>query len=235
MLLFVTLFQGNSHLVIGETLHICSQSSQQIYYSSCTTLSQFANNQASYTRANTTLIFYGGNHTLTTGIVVSNVIAFSMLDLSNAAIINCHDRANMTFTNVSEVYMCGLTFIGCGGNTVDSVNFLAIEHTKLHAKNGSSTSIQIIESIAVITSTNFSLNTNGSYRSDIEYSRLIPRWFPQLPVPINITVGGALIITNSTLSIDNCGFDRNSANIGGAVFVESESKVDCHQKLYLHF
>ena len=63
------------------------------------------------------------------------------------------------------------------------------------------------------------LNRNGSR---LEYFQLI-----QSPLlgSVTITVGGALIVTNSTLTIDNCMFDRNSANVGGATFIESKSKV----------
>ena len=63
------------------------------------------------------------------------------------------------------------------------------------------------------------LNRNGSY---LEYFQLI-----QSPLlgSVTVTVGGALIVTNSTLAIDNFMFDRNSASVGGAVFIESKSKV----------
>ena len=221
--LFVTLFNGNSHLIMCETLHVCSHGSQH-NISSCLTLSQFADGQVCYSRPNTTLIFNGGNHTLGTGIVLSDVMAFSMLSENfSAAVIYCHEGANMTFSNVSEVYIRGLTFAGCGGNKVHYVGLLKIEDSEFHGKTSSATSILISESNANITGTHFLLNEHGSYRSDIEYIRLHPSIDPHFLV--TITVGGALTITSSTLSIDNCQFDRNSANVGGAVFIESESKV----------
>ena len=58
---------------------------------------------------------------------MSNVAAFSMISAEDSrAVINCHEGINnifMTFSNISEVHISGLMFIGCGGSTVNSVNF----------------------------------------------------------------------------------------------------------------
>ena len=91
VLLFVTLFQENSHIAMCEVLHLCPHSSQH----SCLSLSQFANGQKNHTRPNTTLIFNEGNHTTATGIVVSNVAAFSMISAEDSrAVIICQKDIN---------------------------------------------------------------------------------------------------------------------------------------------
>ena len=225
-LFFVMLLHGSLYFAKCETLQVCSESDQ--YFPSCLTLSQFAKNSINLTRSNTTLLFIGENHThyLTKGILVSNVIEFSMTSTSKA-IINCHEGTNLTFFNISKVYIRNLTFIGCGGNTIDSVDLLQIDHSHFHGKNNTATSILIIESNANLTDTYFLSNVYGSYRSDGEYFRLINFSDPSYRAFFAL-VGGALIITHSTLNIDNCLFERNAANIGGAIFSEFESNIYNH-------
>ena len=222
-LFFVMLLHGSLYFAKCETLQVCSESDQ--YFPSCLTLSQFAKNSINLTRSNTTLLFIGENHThyLTKGILVSNVIEFSMTSTSKA-IINCHEGTNLTFFNVSEVYIRNLTFIGCGGNTIDSVDLLQIDYSHFHGKNNTATSILIIESNTNLTDTHFLSNVYGSYRSDGEYFRLINFSDPSYRAFFAL-VGGALIISHSTLNIDNCLFERNAANIGGAIFSEFESNI----------
>ena len=48
----------------------------------------------------------------------------------------------------------------------------------------------------------------------------------------SITVGGALTVTNTTLLCDICGFDGNTANIGGAIFSERGSNVTVRNSVF---
>ena len=218
VLLLVTLFQRNIHLVMSDRLKVCSDNIGD----SCLTLTQLASNQTILTSQNTTLILDGGDHNLATGIAVSNVAVFAMASNGTSGTISCsHKGVNMTFSNISEVHISGLKFFGCGGSTVNSVSSLMIEDSQFIGNNGSATSVLIRQTIASIKGTNFSFNTNGSYR---EHFSLIPSsaFGPDLGTT---TAGGALIVFNSNLTIGGCHFDGNSANVGGAVFIESESTV----------
>ena len=153
---------------------------------------------------------------------MSNVTVFAMASNGTCGTISCsHKGVNMTFSSISEVRISGLTFFGCGGSTVNSVSYLTIEDSQFIGNNSSATSVLIKQTIASIKGTNFSFNTNGSYR---EHFSLIPSSAFGQDLGIT-TVGGALIVFNSNLTIDDCHFDGNSANVGGAIFIESESTV----------
>ena len=41
-----------------------------------------------------------------------------------------------------------------------------------------------------------------------------------------IRIGGAMIVNCSNLTINNCTFDGNSANIGGAIFSDFENHIN---------
>ena len=234
VVLFITLFHGRSNFVVCKTLHLCD-SSQYFHNSSCLTLSEFAIDERNYTGPNTTLIFGRGNHTLATGIVVSNIVAFSMLSITKAA-IHCHEGANMTFLNVSEVYIHGLVFLGCGGNSVHLVKYLKIEESNFHGIKVNAASMLISESNANITGTAFLLNSGSYiYPSDIEIFVLIKdfkRFATSENVDVTITAGGAFIIASSNVTIDHCVFRNNSANFGGAIFVKSNSNIFLNNSVF---
>ena len=124
----------------------------QNYSSFDLTLSQFANNFTRYQKPNTTLIFIEGMHTLDIEITVSNVVEFSMmsmnmLDYSEQPIIDCSQHARFIFSNVSYVYIGGLTLVGCDDNIIESVDQLIITCSRIIGKANNNSGLTITKSV----------------------------------------------------------------------------------------
>ena len=101
---------------------------------------------------------------------------------------------------------------------------LAIEHSMFLGQYNSGTALTIVESNVNMTETVFHSYVIGKYRSDTRFFR-----YPMTTVTysdsVTASVGGALIVTHSTVVIDKCQFEGNRANIGGAIFSECESNI----------
>lgn len=93
---------------------------------SCLTFSQLANTSTSYFDENTTLFIVGGSHYLDREISISHVEAFAMIGINSS--ITCSGLARFTFASIGQVHIDCLTFIGCGDNSVTTVNQFIIEN-----------------------------------------------------------------------------------------------------------
>ena len=194
----------------------------------CLNLTQFASNMDYYLSENVTLLVSQGNHHLNSQLIVANVSRFSLIaDIivsndSNVAIV-CND--SFTIENVSEVYMNGLSFVGCTNNHIKSVKQLFLDSCSFDGLYHNGTALNIVNTTtANITGSWFKYN-NGSYHE----------WLSELNSPYNnyfyfrnpdkVIVGGAIIGINSSISIHNSKFKENGAEIGGAIFIEQESEL----------
>ena len=206
------------HYIVPKTNSSCNADS-------CLTFSQLADSSTSYANENTTLFIVGGSHYLDREIAVSNVVAIAMIGINSS--ITCSGLAKFTFAGIGHVHIDGLTFIGCGDNSVTMVDQLIIEHAIFLGRNNSRSSILISGTNAAIIESVFLSNTIGSCRTNVKLFRYLEVVSSTdfLASSCTATVGGALIISNSSLIIDNCHFEGNSANLGGAIFSELESNL----------
>ena len=176
--------------------------------SSCVTLLQFVG--TSHIDSNTTLFIAGGYHTLVKGISVMNISEFSILSLNNTvAIITCRDHASLSFTSVGSIHISGVKFRDCSGAQLESVQLFSIEHSVFLRENRNHTRpfLNITKSTISISNTTF-LSKNAE---EGKYSQA--------------TYGGALVVTHSKAKLNECRFEGNRANIGGAIFSEHQSVV----------
>lgn len=186
----------------------------------CLTLQQFADSlsTSSYNSTNLTLVFVEGEHELSDAITISDISVFSMVsrdDTYDSTSIECGGIfVNFNFSSVHSVHMSGLTFSGCE-TTTESVQHLIVENCTFLGTEYSGTALTISESNADITDTEFLLNTQGTFRDGIQF----------LSIHLGSTVGGAVIITHSNVTIDECLFEDNEASRGGAVYVKQASDV----------
>jgi predicted outer membrane repeat protein len=196
---------------------------------SCLTLSQFANNFTTYQTSNTTLIFIEGRHTLDNEITVSNAVEFSMsmnmLYYSEQPIIDCSEHARFIFSNLSHVYISGLTLIGCDNNIVESVNQLIITRSRIIGKGNNSRGLMIMKSVVNMSNTFLVSNVIGRNYNDSKCSPITPKFNGK-------RCGGALKVVHSTLTIERCHFERNTAVIGGAIFSESGSNITITDSMF---
>ena len=113
------------------------------------------------------------------------------------------------------VNIANLEFIGCGGNQVKHVKkFLAID-TKFEGEDNSGTALELVESKVQIVNTTFISNIGGSFRQCQKY---FPETVCSKPYHQLVSIGGAIIATNSTIDITQSKFVDNRADYGGAIY-----------------
>ena len=184
----------------------------------CCTLNQFASNKTYRLSENTsiTLILQPGTHHLDSELSVVNVSQISVIGEREGnvfiVIIECSER--FTFENVTKVNMRFLVFIGCTENYIQSVGQFCLDNCIFNGLGRTGTALNIIESMSVnITSCSF-FDTQGSYKQ-----------FQYLFISDQFVAGGAIISANSSISIHKSTFERNIAQLGGAILAEQESEL----------
>ena len=190
---------------------------------SCLTLSQFAQNSINYIALSTTLIITGEYHGLDVGLAVFNVAEFVMLSTNNTnhtsyPVITCSKSAKFTFTNVSTIHFNGLKFERCNTGRFQLIHKLTIENSTFI---NSQSPITLSYSNVSLIGTKFYFNL-GNY---INGSNLLQRLAEHTDQVLKASLGGALMVTCSTIAIENCDFVGNTANFGGAIFSEVNSNI----------
>ena len=206
----------------SEVYHITSSSSDPCPAETCLTLSQFANNSNNCLGSNTTLIFLLGNHSLEAELFVDNIDMLLMLSNSTSSsgtVIVCSHNMTFKFDNVSVVHISGLTFVGCSGNSIKSVNQFVLEESNFIGQNDlKGTALEIIETFAHI------------LRSFISFNRAVKLYTYRAVCYYEdgqnkAQAGGAIVSIKSNVTVIKSVFERNSAGIGGAIFSKLHSNI----------
>ena len=217
------------HLASCE-MHYIVPTQDDCSMSSCLTLSQFADNVATYIESsNITLFITGETHCLNKSMSVSNLSKFSLLSINvtgSSSVITCSEDASLTFSNIFSIMIGGLKFVGCSDNSFDLVNQLTIKHLIFEGRSKGGTSLIITNSTVSITDTSFKSNTGGTFKNVTIYRPQTVISHSLQSTRLSARVGGALIISSSDLTLDSCSFEDNTANIGGAIFSELESSIN---------
>ena len=206
----------------------------------CLSLSQlFSAEKRWNSDSNLTLIFLPGNHSLNSEQSIENVSESHMIGYTNhSTIIHCGQLAKISFKMIELLVINGLKFVGCRGNKADSVQqFVIADSAFTHGENFNITGASVFELVntsAVIINTSFIFNGNGSYRGPIGLLQLFELQAPTSGVDIYAFVGGALIATQSNVTITDSYFEGNSAQIGGAIFVEKGSTMIVSKSLFIN-
>ena len=225
LLFTTTLLELLFTLVSGKVYTITASETSFCHSDSCLTLSQFAMNTSYYIESSTTLLLDAEEHTLDANISVLNVSEFAILPFNdtrkkyqrNPSII-CSKSVSFNFIIVNRIYIKGLKLKHCNNNRFESVDDLTIESTELLDSN---TPLRIIKSDANMTGIFFlSNNGMGVYRDNV---RLMQN---------SASVGGAIFVTYSNLAVNNCHFEGNKANFGGAIFSELESNITISKSIF---
>ena len=228
ILLLLLLFSiGTCVLPTTRVYHIVPQiSTYRCPVDSCLTLSQFIQNFSTNVALNTTLSISEGKHDLYRYVLsASNITAFVMKSANNTnytsnPVITCTGQANFEFTNISVLHLSGLKFERCNNNIFQSVHNLTIEKSTF---TNSKSPITLANSKATLIGTNFYFNS-GTYTSN---SKLLQR-LPDHDIPdlaLIASLGGALIVAHSIITVENCDFVGNTANLGGAIYSEINSSI----------
>ena len=207
----LVLLLTSSYFVSCEVYFVVPTQNSTCLDEPCLTLSQFANRSIDYIDQNITLIIAEGDHNLDREMSISNIAEFRILSVINtsSSLVNiiCNDRVGVVVNNVSHISIRGMTFVGCGGTRFESVDELSIENSRFFGQGNRATLLTMLGCNAIFTKTYFLSNKAGSARL------------------FSTCVGGALILSNSNVAINNCQFEENNAKIGGAIFSESRSNI----------
>ena len=242
LLLLVThliLFMVTVDSRLSSIVHyITSLSTTQCPVESCLTLSTLATNSTDYFHSNTTLVFLEGRHTLDSELVVSDINASLVLSTNGpgTAAITCSDEASLEFFNITQLQISGLEFIRCS-SMVEFVDQFTLEDSIFHGGDNDS-ALHLNHANTSIVRSSFVSNTAGTYQSHVRvlaYARDNRYDFPSDGTRPNIQstsarVGGAVIVTSSTINISSSHFENNTAKIGGAIFSQKGSNItirDC--------
>ena len=214
--------------------HIVSSRDQPCSEGSCKTLPHFVrdSNGNTLVSSNATLIFMGGNYTLNDSLNISNTESFSMFSSYNSTTtIVCGKSGSFSYSNVDHVNISGLTFVGCS-NEARFVDKLIISSTISLGLNQSESFVINNSDFVHIAESVFSDAVSKPMHDDKYSSYLIVLLevsYPDLSKTKtfkNLHLGGALFVSNSTVTIEKSIFRGNSACMGGAIFSDNESKIN---------
>ena len=191
----------------------------------CFTVEQFASNVSHHLNDNTTLILQPGSHELSVGLVVSNITSFTMQYTSSEPgnTLQCNQSGKILFDSVQHVYIRNIILSKCFGSKLVNVGNCTLSNTSFIGSFYavlSGTALEIVRSTAILSNCSFTKYYYGTYRwtiSSIPYDTVVHRakkW-----------IGGALIITHSTITIVEGNFTENRAQTGGAIYAENHSII----------
>ena len=187
----------------------------------CLTLSQFAAN-STVNDLNITLIFLPGNHSLDVAMSVKNTTKLKMLSSSSTLpFVTCQQNANFTLIKIGQVLIQNLKFVGCGDGKVANIRNFTIDSSTFQGHDGTKTALVIEETNVMITNSSFVSYTEGSYRGPLN---ILPDQTTN-KTETHTHVGGAIIATDSNIIITTSSFERNHAEIGGAIFCEMGTNI----------
>ena len=182
----------------------------------CLTLSQFASDTSSYLQSNTTLIFQPGNHSLGSKLRVGGILSLQFLKsiLPLSANIIC-ENSSFDLYNITFIHISRLQFIGCSGNRGESIGQLSIKDTNFLGQEKSKTALELVRTSAVIEKCSFTSNMIGNLKTIcLQRSKCQ-----------TVRAGGAVALTQSNIILIGNTFKQNSAEVGGAIFSERNTKI----------
>ena len=191
--------------------YVTPTSSSQCPEAACLTLSQYATKPSNYFASETTLILLPGGHSLDSVLWISNITVLSVTvdnttQTSVTTTVTCSRLGRFHFEYVKQVSMHNLLLFGCVNNTIESVNWFTLENSDINGQgcDGTGLNMNVVTSADIVQST-FSSSTG------LHISHPFRPW-------VFAKGGGAINIVQANVSISNCQFSGNTADIGGAIF-----------------
>ena len=196
----------------------------------CLTFQQFSSNLDRYLRSNTSLIMQPGNFTLRLSLVISNVGYFALYhDSSSYNSLLCKEDANLQFRSVTSLWIQNLQTKGCIRNLIKNVNrfvlininFRGLAHAFDQSYNGSA--LVVSGSKGSMTHCQFSEYLFGTYNLSLGFKR---NSFKNVSMErLTTWIGGAMIVTQSNVTIIQSNFTQNRAQLGGAIYAENKTII----------
>ena len=238
------------HILTLATILVCSKPAHSLRHhyitpsldipcphQPCLTLSQFAANSSNFAQyaGNVSLIILPGNHGLNGELSVYHVDNFSLESQEyKATFIKCASKSVRFIVNDTTLASIkGLHFIGCGNNVATTVKEFIVEDTTFQGveTEGRGTALVMNTVIyATITKCSFISNT-PAVNSKYHYAREFAVRGPYLNFEDGLmSVGGALLTTQSDVSVTNTKFFYNGAHRGGVLLAYHSTVTISHCK-----
>ncbi len=212
LLLCIILTDGVVYHIIPSRSSTCPEESMQ-----CLTLSQLIAEYPAgiFHDPSVNLTFLSGNHTLNEQLNISNVTISELsayYSFGAVPVIVCKQNAGIMLSDIRNVHISYVDFIGCRGHKFNKINKIMIEDSAFINHHGSALTI-LLSNIQFVR-TLFNSNSGGSQ----QYRSLPKRSF-------YVLAGAAIVSKRSNINISESVFMGNVAEVGGAVFAELHSKI----------
>ena len=209
------------------------------------TLSQYAAQPTNFFPPNTTILMLPGNHSLSSPLTITNILLLEMVTNTTPPQLEtrvlCGSSARLQLTTITEVYISGLQFIGCTGNTLTSVEEFVLENVIFQQGEysyGTLLTLREVIEASIVASTftggtqaitivhsNITLNnsifSNSIFQSNggiyVSESVLVIEGCSFLNNTVRNGYSGTVYAHYSTVTIKSTEFINNSASNGGAV------------------
>lgn len=220
----ILLFCFCTSLGSNEVFYIrTSSENSSCLESFCLTLSDYAaTSKNSSHKANTTLIFLPGNHSLGSTLTVKYGNNFSMIVLNHSrVIISCEWDTKFQFFLSSNVYISGLVITRCeNSHQIRGVNKFMLINCIISYHE--STAMYFSYSNVNITNTSFISNWGGTTE---KISNVLTYSY--------VEAGAAAIFSACNATISKCVFKDNRAETGAAIFSIWESKLTIVRSIFV--
>lgn len=193
---------------------------------SCLTLSTLVANINNYSDSNdTTLIFLAGNHILNSSLSISDITFLRLLtNFSEISTISCSDGAHMKFVHAAQIEIHNLNFIGCS-SLLQSVEQFILKDSSFHGTSSYHSALKLNQIYAAnIINSSFTFNSHDN--------NMVATYRESIDSIISSRGGGALAISESNLEIYRSQFIGNTAQLGGAMFIERNSNITINDSLF---
>ena len=117
--------------ILAETFYVKPTLSTSCPETPCMTLTQYAAQARPFFPPNTSLMLLPGNHSLSSALVITNIFRLELVTnttlLQPTVQVLCSSSARFELATITEVFVNGLQFTGCTGNTLTSVEEFVLE------------------------------------------------------------------------------------------------------------
>ena len=222
----------------GEEYHIITSENDQCVERLCPnkTLSMFAATFSAFPNVETTLILHPGVHNLNWDLIISRVSSFCIFPHSSSKRVKvvCTNSAKLAFYYTDIVNINGVDFIGCVQNRVRSVKqFILMDSSFSGQTDVFGSALEITESSVNITKSEFYSNRGSKVSHSVKcQSSADYQWRRIHTKRVQATTGGAILSRRSRVSILQCMFKGNVAQVGGAIFCQYHSHITISDSIF---
>ena len=142
-------------------------------------------------------------------------------NLSVSVTITCSQHSSLSFTTADDILITDLEFAKCS-HKVKSVSRYTVEGCKF--LNSTGTAVHVFNSTAYIIRSSFISNSVGSMHNSLR----VYYFFFSSP-----SVGAAITARFSNTTVVQSIFERNNAEIGGAIFIELHSTMNISSSTFV--